>query len=56
MCGISGLISSLTCMGIFPCLAAIFTKGYKYYDFLFASLDNIILPNQTFTVKNLLKL
>ena len=53
--GISGLVSSLTCMGIFPCLASIFTKGYKYYDFLFVSLDNKILPNGTFTVKNLFK-
>ena len=42
-------------MDLFPCLAAIFTKEYKYYDFLFASLDNIILPNGTLTVKNLFK-
>ena len=39
-------------MGLFPCLAAIFTKGYKYHDFLFASLDNIILPNGTFTANS----
>ena len=30
-------LSSITCMAIFPCLAAIFKKGNKLYDFLIAS-------------------
>ena len=53
--GILCLIYSIMYMGIFPCLVVIFIKGNKFYDFLFVSLDNIILPHRTFTVKNLLK-
>ena len=38
-------------MGTSTFFSAIFTKGNNFYDFLFASLDNIALPKGILLLK-----
>ena len=46
--------ANLRCMGTLPCLAAIFTKGNNFCDFLFALFDKETLARLGLLLKEII--